>query len=63
MIEYALLASKPSVISSDFVNMLVNFWDDIFFWIAVGWNYLPFWAIVGVITAFALLIYWLFSRK
>ena len=63
MIEYGLLASKPSVISSDFANIIENFWNDISFLFAVGWNYIPFWAVVSGIAALALLIYWLFSRK
>jgi|APFre7841882654_1041346.scaffolds.fasta_scaffold14376_4 hypothetical protein len=63
MIEYGLLASKPSLILSDFANIILNFLDDMSFRLAVVCNYIPFWAVVGGVAAFALLIYWLFSWK
>ena len=52
MLEYGLLASKSSEFLTGCVNLIVNFWDDI-----------PFWPAVGGITAFALLIYWLVFKK
>jgi|OpeIllAssembly_1097287.scaffolds.fasta_scaffold3004202_2 hypothetical protein len=52
MVEYGLLASKSSEALVGFMNVIVNFWNDI-----------PFWYAVGGIAAFALLIYWVVFRK
>ncbi len=49
MLEYGLLASKSYVGLSNFVNGIVNFWNAI--------PYELFWPAVGLITAFAFLIY------
>jgi hypothetical protein len=52
MLEYGLLASKSAEGLIGLANVIVNFWNDI-----------PFWHAVGGVTAVALLIYWLVFKK
>jgi hypothetical protein len=52
MVEYGLLASKSSEALAGFMNVIVNFWNDI-----------PFWPAIGGVSILALLIYWLAFRK
>lgn len=52
MLEYGLLASKSSEVLAGFMNVILNFWNDI-----------PFWPAVGGIGLFAILLYWLAFRN